>query len=106
MEPDITNSTWDAVAPLLDDAVSQLGKEDRTAVLLRFFQKKSLKEVGSALGTNEDAAQKRVSRAVEKLREFFARRGVTVSGAVLAALLSGQAVEAAPIGVTTAVLAR
>ena len=104
MEPDITNSTWDAVAPLLDDAVSQLGKEDRTAVLLRFFQKKSLKEVGSALGTNEDAAQKRVSRAVEKLREFFARRGVTVSGAVLAALLSGQAVEAAPIGVTTAVL--
>ncbi len=104
MEPDIANSTWDAVAPLLDDAVSQLGKEDRTAVLLRFFQKKSLKEVGSALGTNEHAAQKRVSRAVEKLREFFARRGVTVSGAVLAALLSGQAIEAAPIGVTRAVL--
>ena len=51
------------VAPLLDEAITQLGSEDRTAILLRFFEQRDFRAVGAALGSNEDAAQKRVARA-------------------------------------------
>ena len=61
-----------------------LDETDRSAVLLRYFENKSLREVGEALGTSEDAAQKRVSRAVERLREFFSKRNVTIGASGLA----------------------
>lgn len=61
---------WNQIEPLLDEAVAALDDTDRAAILLRYFENKSLREVGVALGTSDDAAQKRVSRAVEKLREF------------------------------------
>ena len=77
---------WTHIEPLLDEAVSALDDTDRAAVLLRYFENKSLREVGQTLGTTEDAAQKRVSRAVERLREFFAKRGVTVGASGLAAV--------------------
>ena len=60
-----------------------LEETDRIAVLLRYFENKSLREVGQTLGTNEDAARKRVSRAVDRLREFFAKRGVTIGASGL-----------------------
>jgi FtsZ-binding cell division protein ZapB len=47
---------------------------------------------------SEDAAQKRVSRAVERLREFFSRRGVTIGTSGLAVIISANAVQAAPVG--------
>ena len=72
------NADWSHIEPLLDEAMHGLEDSDRAAVLLRYFENKSLREVGQALGTTEEAARKRVSRAVERLREFFARRGVTV----------------------------
>jgi hypothetical protein len=50
---------------------SPLGNQDREAILLRYFQDKSLKEVGRELGTSENAAQMRVSRAIEKLKRFL-----------------------------------
>src|SRR5206468_12513529 len=81
---------------------------DRTAVLLRYFEDKSLREVGETLGTTDDTARKRVNRAVERLREFFAKRGVTVSASGLVIVISANAVQAAPIGlavtISTAVL--
>ena len=73
-----------------------LDEPDRTAVLLRYFENKSLREVGHTLGTTEDAARKRVSRAVERLREFFAKRGVTVGASGLVVVISANAVQAAP----------
>src|ERR1035437_2557642 len=73
-----TTADWTNIQPLLDDAMSALDDTDRAAVLLRYFENKSLREVGATLGTSDDAAQKRVSRAVERLREFFAKRGITV----------------------------
>ena len=96
--------------PLLDDAMAALDETDRSAVLLRFFENKSLREVGEALGASEDAAQKRVSRAVERLREFFSNRNVIIGAGGLAVLISANAVQAAPIGLaatisTAAVLA-
>jgi RNA polymerase sigma factor (sigma-70 family) len=102
-------SDWPQIEPLLDDAMAALDDTDRAAVLLRYFENKSLREVGQALGTSDDAAQKRVSRAVERLREFFTRRGVTVGASGLAVVLSANAVQAAPVGlaatISTAALA-
>ena len=92
------DADWAHIEPLLDEAMSALDDTDRAAVLLRYFENKSLREVGATLGTSDDAAQKRVSRAVERLREFFAKRGVTVGAGGLVAVVSANAVGAAPIG--------
>jgi len=89
---------WTHVEPLLDEAMDSLDAADRTAILLRYFENKSLREVGEALGASEDAAQKRVSRAVERLREYFGKRKVAVGTSGLVALLSANAVQAAPTG--------
>jgi len=64
---------WPQIAPLLDEAVAQLAEADRNAVVLRFYEQRPLEEVGRVLGLNADATQKRVSRALEKLRKFFAK---------------------------------
>ncbi len=90
------DSTWSHLAPLLDEAVAALPDADRTALVLRFFEQKSLREIGTALGTNEDAAQKRVSRAVDQLRALLTRRGLTVTAAGLATDLSAHAILTAP----------
>jgi len=84
--------------PLLDAALAELPAADRDAVVLRFLAGRSLAQVGEALGTGEDAAQKRVSRALEKLRETFRRRGLEVGGGVVAAALSVAGTQAAPLG--------
>jgi RNA polymerase sigma factor (sigma-70 family) len=98
-----TASDWLPVEPLLDEAMDTLDTTDRIAVLLRYFENKSLREIGATLGTSDDAAQKRVSRAVERLREFFAKRGVTVGASGLAVALSSNAVQAAPIGLAAGI---
>ncbi len=94
---------WSHIEPLLDEAVQALDETDRAAVLLRYFENQSLREVGQTLGTSEDAAQKRVSRAVERLRDFFAKRGVTVGASGLAIVLSANAVQAAPAGLAATI---
>ena len=96
---------WHAAEPLLDAAVESLGPTVRAAILLRYFERKTLREVGVALGASEDAAQKRVSRAVEQLRAFFLRRGVTVTAAGLATDLSAHSIAAAPEGLGAAISA-
>ena len=104
-----TAADWTHIEPLLDEAMHALDDTDRTAVLLRYFENKSLREVGATLGTSENAAQKRLSRAVERLREFFAKRGVTVGASGLVVVISANAVQAAPAalaqGVTVAAMA-
>jgi RNA polymerase sigma factor (sigma-70 family) len=100
-----TANDWAQIEPLLDDAIATLEETDRSAVLLRFFENKSLREVGEALGASEDAAQKRVSRAVERLREFFSKRNVTIGAGSLAVLVSANVVQAAPVGLAAAISA-
>ena len=95
-----TDSAWNEIAPLLEQAMTRLREKDRTAVLLRYFENKSLVEVGAALGTTEEAAKKRLARALQRLRGFFSRRGVVVSAAGLGGLLSANCVQAAPVGLT------
>ena len=91
-----TEVAWLALAPLLEEAMARLGTTDRDAVVLRYFENKNLSEVGAALGLEERAAQKRVHRAVEKLRKYFTNRGVTSTAALIAATLSAHSVQAAP----------
>jgi hypothetical protein len=54
--------------------------------------------MAQVLNVSEEAAQKRVNRAVERLREFFSKRNVTIGASGLAVLISTNAVQAAPIG--------
>jgi RNA polymerase sigma factor (sigma-70 family) len=85
--------TWQQIAPLLDQAIAGLGEKDRHAIVLRFFQDKSLGEIGLALGASEEAAKKRVSRALEKLQKYFSKRGVSSTAAMLAGAISANAVS-------------
>jgi RNA polymerase sigma factor (sigma-70 family) len=89
---------FEQIAPILDEAINHLGARDRMAVILRFFEHRDFRTVGEALGSNEDAAQKRISRAVEKLRSYFVRRGIVASSTVIASVISANAVQAAPAG--------
>jgi RNA polymerase sigma factor (sigma-70 family) len=92
-----------SVAPILDDAINQLASEDRTAILLRFFEQKEFGAVGAALGSNEEAARKRVNRALDKLELLLKRRGVALSATALGSVLSAQAVTAAPVGMAVTI---
>ncbi len=93
-----SSDSWHAVEPLLDEAVETLSEPDRTAILLRFFENKSLRDIGAALGTSDDAAQKRVTRALDRLRAFFLRRGIAVTTAGLTTDLCAHALHVAPAG--------
>jgi RNA polymerase sigma factor (sigma-70 family) len=95
--------SWVAMEPLLDEAVESLAERNRSAVLLRYFENKSFREVGATLGLSEDAAQKRVSRAVDELRTFFMQRGIAVTAAGLATHLSAHALQTAPTGLGLAI---
>ncbi len=97
-QQDHSAANFAQLAPILDEAINQLGAQDRAAILLRFFEQLDLRAVGEALGTSENAAQKRLTRALERLRTSLMRRGVTLSAAGLATALAGEAVTAAPIG--------
>ncbi|HZQ46766.1 MAG TPA: sigma-70 family RNA polymerase sigma factor [Verrucomicrobiae bacterium] len=94
---------WDHLSPMLDEALNEIGETDRLAVLLRFFQRKPMREVGQILGVSEDAAKMRVSRAVERLRIIFAKRGVACSSAALGVLLAEKTVEAAPMSMASSI---
>jgi RNA polymerase sigma factor (sigma-70 family) len=91
--------------PHIDGALAELTDKDRDAVVLRFLQKRSVREVAQALGTTEDAAKKRITRALERMRTRLARRGIAISAALLTAGLSEMPLKAAPPELPSAVAA-
>jgi RNA polymerase sigma factor (sigma-70 family) len=100
---DHTEANLAQIRPFLDEAINGLGAEDRAAVLLRFFEQCDFRAIGTALRTNEDAAQKRVTRALEKLQVCLKRRGVVFSTAALGTMLAADAVTAAPVGLAAGI---
>jgi RNA polymerase sigma factor (sigma-70 family) len=100
-----SDAAWQQIAPLLDEAMGGLGENDRNAVVLRFFENKTAAEVAGALKLTEAAAHKRVNRALEKLRKFFTRRGVSSTAAIFAGAISANSVQAAPAALAKAVTA-
>jgi RNA polymerase sigma factor (sigma-70 family) len=97
--------TWNQIAPLLDNALEKLAAKDHDALVLRFFENKSFSEVGATLGVSEGSAKMRVGRALEKLRKFFAGRGVNSTAAMLAGSISVNSVQAAPAALAQSVTA-
>ena len=95
----LTQAEWEQMAPLLDELVAKLGAKDRRAVLLRFYERKNMAEVGREMGVSGAAAQKRLERAVGKMRSMFGRRGVGVASVgLLAAGLEANTAWAADAG--------
>jgi hypothetical protein len=99
-----SEEAWQEIAPVLEAAMDSLNARDRNVVVLRFFEGKSLNEVGAALGgQSEDAARMRVNRALERLRKFFAKRGVSLTAAIIAGGISAHSVQAAPVALAKSV---
>jgi RNA polymerase sigma factor (sigma-70 family) len=103
MNPNEPVPDWESLRPILDEAMEELPAEDRDAVLLRYFQRRELKSVGDALGISDEAARKRVARALERLRTTLSRRGLTTTATALAATLSVHAAGPAPAGLAATV---
>ncbi len=96
---------WPQIVLQLDAAMGTLNAKERDAIVLRFFEGRSLQDVGVAFGASENAATKRVSRALEKMRRFFSKRGTIRSAAVIAGAMSENAIQAAPTGLAVSVAA-
>ena len=103
--PQPESDVWSQIAPLLDEALGCLGEKEHDALVLRFFDGKELKQVGAAMGIGEDAARMRVNRGLERLRKFFAQKGMSLSTAAIAAAISANAIQAAPAGLAAAAAA-
>ena len=98
-----TAPDWARLRPVLDDAMSELEESDYDALVMRFFRNQDLRSVGLALGVSDDTAQKRISRALDKLRDHLSQRGITTTAVALSIVLSANAVQAAPIGLAVTI---
>jgi RNA polymerase sigma factor (sigma-70 family) len=98
-----TAPDWERLRSVLDAAMSELDESDYYALVMRFFRNQDLRAVGHALGVSDDTAQKRVSRALDKLRGLLTRRGITTTAAALSLVLSANAVQAAPVGLAVTI---
>jgi len=105
LHDDTPPTDWNRLRPVIEDAMHELDDKDRHAVLLRYFQNKTLNEVGAALNLTENAARMRVDRALDKLRGKLARHGITTTATALAAVVATNAVQAAPAGFATTISA-
>ncbi len=103
LTPNETNEAWQQLAPVLDEAMHALRTADRDAVLLRFFENKSLADVGAALGVTEDAARVRVNRALNKLRALLAKQGIKFGATAIATAVVENSVQAAPMALAAKV---
>jgi RNA polymerase sigma factor (sigma-70 family) len=94
---------WKQLRPVLDDVLHALKEEDRLVVVLRFLENRSLREIGTALGLQENAARMRVDRALEKMRVLLGRRGITSTVSGLTAAMALGVVTPAPAALTTVI---
>jgi RNA polymerase sigma factor (sigma-70 family) len=105
MDPNTSDSVaaWEQMAPQLNEALNELKEPDRDALILRFFESKSMAQVGSALGTTEGAAKMRIARALDQLRGIFQARGIALPVTLLTAALSTSTTQAAPVGLAATI---
>jgi RNA polymerase sigma factor (sigma-70 family) len=93
---------WQQMQPWLDEVVGLLRHDDRQAILLRFYEQKSMADVGTALNVSEDAAKKRVAKALDKLRKMLERKGVVMPAAGLGIAMAVGTTQPAPATVVAA----
>lgn len=99
----VPETTWETLAPLVDDLLARLSADDRRIILMRFYEHRSLESVAAEMGLKEEAAKKRISRALDKLRLRFSSRGITTTTTALSTLLPLHAATAAPAGLATTI---
>jgi RNA polymerase sigma factor (sigma-70 family) len=98
------NSAWQQIAPILDEAMGRLPEADRNALVLRYFENQTAHEIAAAMKLNEATAQKRISRALEKLRSIFYKRGVMLTGGLIGGAMSANSLQAAPARLSSAAI--
>ncbi|ACB77475.1 sigma-70 family RNA polymerase sigma factor [Opitutus terrae] len=101
--PDAPNADFARLRSVLDDALVELKPDEQEAIVLRFFEKHTLAEVGAVLRVTEEAARKRVDRALEKLHGVLTRRGITSTSVALGAALSQAGAASVPAGLAAKV---
>lgn len=101
---DYSEANLAQLALVLDEVINDLGEQDRNAIVLRFFEELDFRSIGEALGSTEDAARMRVSRAVEKMGALLKRRGIVLTAAGIGFVLSGKLAAAAPAGLATRIV--
>lgn len=97
------DSLLQSLAGELDEGLLELRNTDRQALMLRYFEARSHREIGTLLGTGEDAARKRIDKALEKLTAFFRRRGYAVPAVAMTVAALEKAAPAAPAGLAALV---
>jgi len=104
---DSPDLAWERLRPVIDDVLHELNETDREVIVLRFLKNQSLRDVGAALGVQENTARMRVERALEKLRGLLAHRGITSTAGSLTAALAIGVITPAPssLGATIAAAA-
>lgn len=100
-----TEPGWETYARVLDEAMARLRSMDRDAVALRYLRGLSFKQVGLAMGTGEDAARKRVGRAIGRLREAMSKKVALPAAAMMATQLEAHCIEVAPRSLVTSMTA-
>jgi RNA polymerase sigma factor (sigma-70 family) len=104
LESNESDAVWKQIAPHLDEAIAQLNSVEREVILWRYFERRTAEQIGGRLGLTPEAAQKRVARALDRLRGILAEGGLTVPTASLTVLLSTQAVQSAPVGLAASAI--
>ena len=100
---DGTDPEWETLRPVIDEAMHELGEQDRSALLLRYFENRPLAEVGTKLGLAENSARMRIDRALDKLRTRLAKRGIASTATALGSALAAQPATMAPVGLAVTV---
>lgn len=95
---------WDEVRPFIDDALNSLAPAEREVILLRYFENRAFADIGRVLAVSPDGARMRADRALEKVRVFLERRGLTSTSVALAAAFVHPAGIAAPATLTGTIL--
>jgi RNA polymerase sigma factor (sigma-70 family) len=95
---------WAQVSPHLDEAMAEIPEADRNSIVLRYFEDLPVREVGAKLGLSEEAAKKRVHRALEKLRAVLAHKGIKSSSSLLGTALVASAVQPTPAAMAAVIV--
>jgi RNA polymerase sigma factor (sigma-70 family) len=93
---------WNQIEPDLEPALDKLAERDRQAILMRFYEQQSHSEIAAKLNISEEASQKRISRAIDRLRALLSRSGTTIPATAIAGLLLANAVRPAPAALAAA----
>lgn len=101
--PQESSALWEQICPWLDEILRKLNRTDRDALLLRYFEQRTLAEIGERLGFGESGASRRISRALEKARVLLAKRGVVTSAGALSLALMAHALPAAPPAIVASI---